>query len=125
MRTAARFKGDGAVVSKEAVGSTLLIPAPSPCQTNPDRVLFHLCDEWAVGWNDQQWIVYRVYFKHDAERFLPVSFIGGTKKTLLRIIDETGVVPTPQSQVALDALPDTFKEFRSQSPADSGGRLDG
>ena len=113
--TAALGRGDGAG-SKKAVGNSLLIENSPSCQTNPDRILFRLCVDFAVGCNDQQFIVYRVYTKHDTARFLPVSFIGGTKKTLLRIIDETGAVPTPEAQAALDALPGTFKECYRSTP---------
>ena len=40
-----------------------------------------------------------------------VSFVGGTKTTLRRVIREAGVVLTLEAQVRLDALPERFLDF--------------
>ena len=39
------------------------------------------------------------------------SFIANKKGVLLRVLREKGIEPTPEAQKALDALPDTFREF--------------
>ena len=81
-----------------------------------DRILFQICPGWTLAADRQQWIVYRVYFKRDTARFLPVSFIGGAKETLLRVLRENHVNPTPEGRAALDALPNSFKARRSVPP---------
>ena len=40
-----------------------------------------------------------------------VSFVGGTKATLRRVLREAGVVLTPAAQARLDALPERFLDF--------------
>lgn len=76
-----------------------------------DRIFLRLNDDWSLGYDDLHWIVCRVYFKRDTARFLPVSFIGSTRAVLYRVIRENGIEPTPEAQVALDAMPDTFREW--------------
>ncbi len=38
-----------------------------------------------------------------------VSFVGGTKTTLARVLGEKGVVLTAKAQARLDALPDDWR----------------
>jgi len=40
-----------------------------------------------------------------------VSFVGGTKATLRRVLGEKGVVLTPEAAARLDALPERFMDF--------------
>lgn len=76
-----------------------------------DRLFLRLSEDWALGHDDLQWIVYRVYFKRDTARFLPVSFIGSTRAVLHRVIRENGIELTPEAEVALDSIPNTFREW--------------
>lgn len=74
-----------------------------------DQFLIDLAPGWALGFDQKQWIIYRVYFKRDTARLLPVSFIGSTKAVLLRVINETGIKLTPEATEYIDAMPDTFR----------------
>ncbi len=40
-----------------------------------------------------------------------VSFVGGNKTTLRRVLREAGVVLTAEAQARLDALPEQFLDF--------------
>ena len=76
-----------------------------------DGILIELAPGWALGFDQQQWILYRVYFKRDTERLLPVSFIASTKAILLRVINETEINLTPEASEYIDAMPDTFRAW--------------
>lgn len=74
-------------------------------------IFMHLCDDWSLGYDAQQWIVYRAHFKGDTARYLPVSFICSTKSVLRRVMREKGLTPTPEAQAALNDLPESFRDF--------------
>lgn len=78
-----------------------------------------LSDKWAIGADRLQWIVYRrrAHTRRGGQ-WEPVSFVACTKTVLLRCLREKGAVVTPSGEAALDALPDTFTEWR-QGSADS------
>ncbi len=88
-----------------------------------DKPLFNLDAEgrWRLAYDSQQWVVQRRVGK--ARRrgsdsaamrrtgWKGVSFIGGTKTTLRRVLGEKGVVLTPEAVARLDALPERFMDF--------------
>ena len=78
----------------------------------PDRHFLHLSEDWALGYDDLQWIVYRAYFKRGAARYEPKSFIGSTKRILRRVLRENGIEPTSKAKEYLDTMPDSFTEWR-------------
>ncbi len=88
-----------------------------------DKPLFNLDAEgrWRLAYDSQQWVVQRRVGK--ARRrcsdsaamrrtgWRGVSFIGGKKATLHRVLGEKGVVLTAEAQARLDALPERFTDF--------------
>ena len=86
-----------------------------------DRPLFNLDanGRWRLVYDSNQWVLQRRVGaprpgKGAAVRdtgWRGVSFIGSEKRILRRVIREAGVVLTPEAQVRLDALPETFLDF--------------
>ena len=74
-----------------------------------DRILIGLAPGWALGFDAGQWIIYRVYFKRDTARLVPVSFIATTKSVLWRCIHENGIQPNPKAAKYIDAMPGSFR----------------
>ncbi len=100
-----------------------------------DKPLFNLDAEgrWRLAYDRQQWVVQRRTGKpcrrgsdSAAMRrtgWKGVSFIGGTKATLARVLGEKGVVLTPEAQARLDALPERFLDFFA-APASFAAQLE-
>ena len=76
-----------------------------------DQFLIDLAPGWALGFDQKQWIIYRVYFKRDTARLLPVSFIASTRAVLRRCIQECEIELTPEAVEYIDAMPDTFRAW--------------
>ncbi len=100
-----------------------------------DTPLFNLDAEgrWRLAYDSQQWVVQRRVGK--ARRrgsdsaamrrtgWKGVSFIGGKKATLRRVLGEKGVVLTPEAQARLDVLPEQFLNFFA-TPASFAAQLE-
>ncbi len=86
-----------------------------------DRSLFDLDTKgrWRLAYDRQQWIIQRRKGPaRPANRsgiaesgWRGVSFVGGTKTTLRRVLGEAGVILTAEAQAQLDALPKRFLDF--------------
>ncbi len=88
-----------------------------------DKPLFNLDAKgrWRLPCDRQQWVVQQRVgtpcqrgSDSAAMRrtgWKAVSFIGGKKATLARVLGEKGVILTAEAQARLDALPDMFMEF--------------
>ena len=81
---------------------------------NRDRFLFGLAPGWALGYDNNQWIVLRSRNLRTQRGWKAVSFIGLKKSTLLRVLREKGVELYPEAQASLDLTPDTFLKWRDQ-----------
>ena len=78
-------------------------------------ILIHLNEEWALGYDDLQWIVMcRRTSRRDGYRWRQVSFIASKKVVVERVLREKGIEPTPEAQQALHQLPNRFKAWRQQ-----------
>lgn len=75
-------------------------------------ILFHLAPGWALGADQNQWIVLRSRKRQDKSYYQPLSFIGSNKTVLLRVLREKGIQPTPDALAELDALPERFLDWR-------------
>ncbi len=88
-----------------------------------DKPLFNLDAKgrWRLAYDSQQWVVQRRAQKPRVRRleghaiadsgWRAVSFIGGTKATLARVLGEKGVVLTAEAAARFDALPERFIDF--------------
>ncbi len=91
-----------------------------------DVQFLRLNDKWALAYDSRQWVVQRrsgVRKSGDyagEEFWRALSFIGTSKAVLLRVLREKGIEPTAVAQRALDALPDTFREFHEQQAGTQG-----
>ncbi len=100
-----------------------------------DKPLFNLDAEgrWRLAYDRQQWVIQRRTGKpcrrgsdSAAMRrtgWRGVSFIGGTKTTLRRVLGEKGAVLTPEAQARLDVLPEQFLNFFA-APASFAAQLE-
>ena len=73
--------------------------------------IVRLSDGWIVTSGGMQWILRRQRSKARGG-WVPVSFVASTKAILERCIRESGAKCCNAGHVALNALPDTFKEWR-------------
>ncbi len=88
-----------------------------------DKPLFNLDAKgrWRLAYDSQQWVVQRRAQKPRVRRleghaiadsgWRGVSFVGGKKATLVRVLGEKGVVLTAEAAARLDALPERFLDF--------------
>ncbi len=88
-----------------------------------DKLLFIFDAEcrWRLAYDSNQWVLQRRTQKPRVRRleghaiadygWRGVSFVGGKKATLHRLIREKGVSLTPEAQARLDALPEQFLDF--------------
>lgn len=66
---------------------------------------------WSLGADALQWIVYRRRKRREETYWQPVSFVGSTKKELLRVLRERGVRLTPVAEVILAGMPEQFGDY--------------
>ncbi len=88
-----------------------------------DKPLFNLDAEgrWRLAYDANQWVLQHRTKKARVSHteggsirdsgWRAVSFIGGTKATLARVLGEKGVVLTAEAAARLDALPERFMDF--------------
>ncbi len=88
-----------------------------------DKPLFNLDAEgrWRLAFDRQQWVVQQrvgISCQRGSDSaamrrtgWMAVSFIGGKKATLARVLGEKGVILTAEAQARFDALPDMFMDF--------------
>ncbi len=88
-----------------------------------DKPLFNLDAEgrWRLAYDRQQWVIQHRTMKARVSHteggsirvsgWRAVSFIGGKKASLRRVLGEKGVVLTAEAQARLDALPERFTDF--------------
>ena len=75
------------------------------------KILLQLNDCWALGHDLLQWILMRSKNRRGQRDWQPVAFIASTKTVLRCCLREKGVEATSEAEAALDAMPDTFKEW--------------
>ncbi len=88
-----------------------------------DKPLFNLDAEgrWRLAYDRQQWVIQHRTKKARVSHteggsirdsgWRGVSFVGGKKATLVRVLGEKGVVLTAEAAARLDALPERFTDF--------------
>ncbi len=88
-----------------------------------DKPLFNLDAKgrWRLAYDRQQWVIQHRTKKARVSHtecgsirdsgWRAVSFIGGKKATLVRVLGEKGVVLTPEAVARLDALPERCMDF--------------
>ncbi len=88
-----------------------------------DKPLFNLDAKgrWRLAYDRQQWVIQHRTKKARVSHtecgsiadsgWRWVSFVGGKKATLVRVLGEKGVVLTAEAAARLDALPDNFAAF--------------
>ena len=86
-----------------------------------DRFLFDLAPGWALGYDNNQWIVLRRRNLRTQCGGKAVSFIGCEKTTLLRVLREKGVELNPEAQASLELFPERFLDWRDQHTAPPPG----
>ena len=78
-----------------------------------DRMVLRLSADWAVLADDQQWMLCKRR-KNANSGWKPLSYVASSKAVLLRCLREKGAVVDAQGQAALDALPQSFREWQRE-----------
>ncbi len=74
----------------------------------PDRLLFDLAPGWRLARDKLQWVLQR----KQGSKWRPLHFVATKKAVLERIFREEGICLTPESRRAVDALPESFREWK-------------
>ncbi len=85
-----------------------------------DIQFLRLSKNWALTYDDAQWIVQRGERDGSAEggvRWRAVAFIASDRGTLERVLREKSAVIGSEGLAALGALPATFREWIAMPPA--------
>jgi hypothetical protein len=77
------------------------------------RMVLRLSADWAVLADDRQWMLCRRR-KNANSGWKPLSYVASSKAVLLRCLREKGAVVDAQGQAALDALPESFRQWRQE-----------
>ena len=77
-----------------------------------DRVLFLICDGWALGHDANQWTLLKAKKRRDERYWNAVSFIASNKTVLRRVLREKRILPTAEAQEYLDTMPESFTEWQ-------------
>ena len=80
-----------------------------------DRLLFKLSDGWALGADDNQWMLMRGRKRPAETVWQPVAYIGSTKTNLLLCMAEKDIQITDDAQAQLDNLPECFLDWHDAS----------
>ena len=76
--------------------------------------VLRLSDDWALGSDPLQWIVYRWRKLRGETKWQAVSFVESETSILRRVLYEQGVVAFPEADAALNAFPDSFRKWMNE-----------
>ena len=79
--------------------------------------VLRLSDDWVLGSNTLQWIVYRRRNLQNGTKWQAVALIASKKHILRRVLREKGVVVYPEADEALNAFPDSFRKWMNEFPS--------
>ncbi len=85
-----------------------------------DVRFLRLSENWALAYDENQWIVQRARRNRNKEGGLDwraVAFVASDKGVLQRVLREKGAVIDSEGLEALRRLPGTFREWISMPPA--------
>lgn len=77
------------------------------------HVALILNSQWAILWDENQWIVAKARKRGIQSDFKPRWYIGSNKTTLLRVLRENEVSLNPNALSQLEAWPERFLEWLS------------
>ena len=77
-----------------------------------DRLLIVLSDGWALGADNNQWMLLRGRKRHRETVWQPVAYIGSTKTNLLLCVAGKGAHSTAAAQAQLDEWSERFLDWR-------------
>tara|TARA_R110000787_G_scaffold21236_5_gene62939 strand:+ start:1645 stop:1965 length:321 start_codon:yes stop_codon:yes gene_type:complete len=69
---------------------------------------------WALSADNLQWILLKARNHKGRTKWQPVSYISTNKAVLRRVLREEGVELCPDGERALNALNESFREWREQ-----------
>jgi hypothetical protein len=85
-----------------------------------ERIFLPLCDKFALGADDLQWILYKANgLDHLADPPLEpkywraISFVSSAKDILLRCMREKGCIPVSTAASVLESYPSTFDAWKA------------
>ena len=100
--------------------STVAAQTEAPTtETVADIQFLRLSENWALAYDENQWIVQRARRNRNKEGGLEwraVAFVASDKGVLHRVLREKGAVIDSEGLEALRRLPETFREWVSVPP---------
>ena len=75
-------------------------------------IFLRLNDDWSLGADSLQWILYRRRERKGHVGWRPIRFIASNKLDLMQVLRETRCSPSDQALRSLNQLPETFREWR-------------
>ncbi len=84
-----------------------------------DRQFLRLSENWALAYDNAQWIVQRARRNRNRKGGLEwraIAFVATDKGVLQRVLREKGAVIDSEGHAALRRLPETFREWISMPP---------
>lgn len=82
-----------------------------------DRLALQLSDGWALLFDPNQWMLAKARNLRSERKWQPLTFIGSTKTTLLRVTAENGIAIDPAAQAELDSWPERFLDWYARQNA--------
>ena len=79
-----------------------------------DRLALQLSDDWAIHFDDNQWMLCKARNLRSERKWHPQGYVGGQKATLERLTREKGASITSKAQAVLDSWPDRFLDWKAQ-----------
>jgi hypothetical protein len=77
-----------------------------------ERFILLLADGYALGADNNQWMLLRPRKRHAETVWQPVAYIASTKTDLLLSMAEKDIQLTEDAQVRLNGLPERFLDWR-------------
>ncbi|MDA1023660.1 MAG: hypothetical protein O2817_10015 [Proteobacteria bacterium] len=72
-----------------------------------EELVLTLSPRWRIVADTLQWIIQR----KQGKKWRSIAFIASSKGVLNRVLREKGAEITPEGNAALDALPESYKEW--------------
>ncbi len=83
-------------------------------------MMLDLAPGWRLTSDALQWVIQR----KQGSKWRPLHFVATKKAVLERIFREEGICLTPDARRAVDALPESFREWRRQHiPQDDATKI--
>ena len=96
-------------------------PKRSKSVGKSNRLALMLCNDWALLFDANQWILANARNVHSGRQWQPISYIASTKSTLRRVLMEKRIYPELAAEQAIDSWPERFLDWLAEHKAKQMG----